>query len=385
MKNNKSILMIVTNDFIQDPRVKKEAIALSEEGFNLHIIAWNRDKKNIIIDSNSYKVYYSNIKSGTGEGLKKIFKLILFWFDCITISKKINYDFVHSHDLDTLPIGYVLSKIKKARLIYDSHESYPDQMEGKLPKIAVSILRKIEKYLIRRCNAIITVGERLAKSLVERGGKNVIVVGNWKDKSDYIFSEKEIRNLRIKYGINDSKLVICYAGGFSKERNILPLIDAIKELKDVSLILAGMGGEKENIEKKISNINNIKYLGEIPSEKIPEITIISDIVYYCLDDKNKNSFYSAPNKLFEALAGGKAMIVKKGLGEVGEIVEKENIGVLINSPSKDEIKDAINRIFNSNCLLACKENSKKLFETKYNWEKSKENLIEVYKDLSLYD
>ncbi len=374
----KSILMLLSNNFIYDPRVKKEAKTLSSNAYDVSIIAWNREKEEIKTPDENYKVYFSTIRSGTAEGLKKIFKIILFWYDCIKISKKLSFDFVHCHDLDTLPAGYIISKKRKVKLIYDSHESYPDMLEENLPTWFVFFIRKLEKFLIKRCDGIITVGERLAKALVEKGGKNIVIVGNWKDKKDFDFSEEEIKEIKIKYGVENNKIVISYTGGLYKKRNILPLVDVLKNKKEFYLILAGMGSEEKLIEKITSNYKHILFLGKVPEEDIPKITVISDIIYYCLNEENKNSFYSAPNKLFEALAGGKALIATKNVGEIGEIVEKEGLGFLVQKPEKEEIVNALNFFENIENLKKCQDNSKRLFQEKYNWQNAEKILLSFY-------
>jgi len=370
--------MLLSNDFTYDPRVKKEAKTLSENSFDVSIIAWNRENEEIKVPDENYKVYFSKRKSGTAEGLKKIFKIIFFWYDCIEISNNLSFDFVHCHDLDTLPVGYIISRKRKVKLIYDSHESYPDLLEENLPHWFVFFIRKLEKFLIKRCDGVITVGERLANALKERGGRNIEIIGNWKDKNDFDFLEEEIKAFKKKYGVEDNKIVISYTGGLYKKRNIIPLIEAVKKRKEFYLILAGMGTEEDLIKKETSNCNNILFLGKVAEEDIPKIAVVSDIIYYCLSEENKNSFYSAPNKLFEALAGGKALIATKNIGEIGEIVEREKLGFLVEKPKEGEIEKALDFFLNGENLKKCQDNSKRLFEEKFNWERAEKKLIDFY-------
>jgi hypothetical protein len=42
--------------------------------------------------------------------------------------------------------------------------------------------------------------------------------------------------------------------------------------------------------------------------RIPLYTAMWDVIYYGLDASNPNARYSAPNKLFEALAAGRAVL-----------------------------------------------------------------------------
>jgi hypothetical protein len=41
----KRVLMLLSNPFLPDPRVEKEATALIDAGFHVKILAWDRGKK----------------------------------------------------------------------------------------------------------------------------------------------------------------------------------------------------------------------------------------------------------------------------------------------------------------------------------------------------
>ena len=75
-------------------------------------------------------------------------------------------DIYHAHDFNTLPVGYYLSRRYKGKLVYDSHELNLEagrmaRVKG-LPK---RFLRAQERFLIRRCDAVITVNDSIAAIL----------------------------------------------------------------------------------------------------------------------------------------------------------------------------------------------------------------------------
>jgi len=51
-------------------------------------------------------------------------------------------------------------------------------------------------------------------------------------------------------------------------------------------------------------------------------------VYYGFDPNNPNARFSAPNKLFEALAAGKPLVTGD-FGEIGEVVRESECGVIL--------------------------------------------------------
>ena len=75
-------------------------------------------------------------------------------------------DVYHSHDLTTLPVGYMAKRRTGGKLVYDSHELYTELHY--IRRIDQSIFRWRERRLIHRTDAVITVNEFIAKELSKR-------------------------------------------------------------------------------------------------------------------------------------------------------------------------------------------------------------------------
>ena len=104
------IVMILTNGFEPDLRVYKEAKYLSNKGYDIEILCWDREGKYItkpIEQLGKIKIVRFFEKSTYGSGLKQIFKLLKFKNACKKYLKKqkINYTYMHCHDLDGMLVG----------------------------------------------------------------------------------------------------------------------------------------------------------------------------------------------------------------------------------------------------------------------------------------
>ena len=86
-------------------------------------------------------------------------------------------DVVHANDLDTLPAAYLLAKELHSRLVYDAHELYAE-FDPNPPRVARALLTRIERRLARRADAVVTVSEPIAEELRRRLGVEPIVVLN---------------------------------------------------------------------------------------------------------------------------------------------------------------------------------------------------------------
>ena len=369
------ILMLLTNAFDPDPRVYQEAKALVEKGYKVFILCWDRDLKAPLQENiDGIHVERIYVRSTHGRGSTQIIFLLLFWIKALikALSKKI--DITYCHDFDTLPLGYTISRLKKTKLAYDAHESYIDMLANNVSPIIKKIISVMENYLLKKVDLTITVGDILKESLIKKGAFQVMVVGNWKQLSDFQFPAKVLEEEKTKLGIPKDALVVSYIAHLNPERKIEPLLNAIKNKENVFLIIGGKGPLEVMVKDAAKRYKNIIFLGFIHPSKVPFYVALSDVVYYGFDKNNPNAQYSAPNKLFEALAAGKA-IITGDFGEIGRIVKKYKCGLILKDYSIEEIKEALNILKNKNYLIEIQNNSLKIAEKKYNWQMAEENLI----------
>lgn len=370
--------MLLTNRFDPDPRVHQEAKSLVKNGYSVTIFCWDRDFKTNMeeyIDDIRVKRIY--VRSQHGRGSLQIFFLFLFW--CKAFFKLIfsEFDVFHCHDFDTLPLGFLLGKIKNKIIVYDAHESYADMLinvNGFIKKFIVTA----ENYIVRRIRLLITVGNILKKEFIKRGAKNVCVAGNWKNLNDFYFPDSFLEQEKEKLRIPRNKIIVSFIGWFGYERKIYELIQAVKNENQIFLILGGKGPLLELVKKAAEELDNILYLGFVDPSKISLYTCMSHIIFYGFDPLNPNSKYSAPNKLFEAIAANKP-IISGDFGEIGDIIKKYKIGY-ITDYSEDSFKQIINDIKTDEWQMRF---SKGIAEArkKFNWDNAEKELIDSYKRL----
>lgn len=371
--------MLLTNAFEPDPRVHQEAKSLVENGYDVTILCWDRDCKfppEEAIDGITIERIY--VHSTHGRGSTQIPFLLLFWLK--TYGRAISRDFniVHCHDFDTLPLGYVLAKRKKAKLIYDAHESYVDML-GNLPWLLKKAIYKAENVFLKRIDLLISVGEVLRETFEKRGVRRSCVVGNWKDPSKFKFPPDFLKEEKQGLRISNGQLVISFIANLGKERQLTQLIEAVKETPSVTLVVGGDGPCRGVVQEAARTHSNIIYLGYVHPSKVPLYIAISDIIFYSFDPSNPNAKFSAPNKLFEALAAGKAVLTGD-FGEIGRIVKQAKCGIILNNYSILEIKEALATL-KAETLDPFKENAYRHALRKYNWKNASLILLSHYESL----
>jgi glycosyltransferase involved in cell wall biosynthesis len=339
----KHVLMLLTNAFDPDPRVHREACTLVGAGYRVTIIAWDRDNQAPARETvDGIEVERAYVRSTHGRGLSQAYFLARFWAIAFRMALRTEFDVVHAHDFDALPLGYALARLRRKPLVYDSHESYVDMLYA-MPAAVKKAIVAVENWMLGRADLVITVGDLLREHLAARGARRVEVVGNWQDPDQFSADREALESLRRQLGIESGRTALCFIAHLTPERKLPELIAAASRSPRIHLVLGGDGACRPLAEQAAAEFRNITYLGRVPPSKIPLYTAACDAVFYGFDPTNANARFSAPNKLFEALAAGKP-ILTGNFGEIGRIVSREGCGIVLPDYSPQSLAAAFDRL-----------------------------------------
>lgn len=178
---------------------------------------------------------------------------------------------------------------------------------------------------------------------------------------------------RISVPINHD---ILYVGSMIRRKHPLTLIEAVLELRekypDIKLNLIGSSGGDEDAVKEYANNNPdvIIYHGQINSKQ------------ELMDNYRKNSIFALPSisetfglVYLEALSQNLPVIYTKGEGIDGFLSDCNGVG--ISTPSVENIKNAIKKIFNNRRFYT---NSDIDFEF-FRWSKIASDYVTIYNQI----
>ena len=74
-------------------------------------------------------------------------------------------------------------------------------------------------------------------------------------------------------------------------------------------------------------------------------------------------------------------VVAADLPEIRRVVETEGVGLLVDVESPEAIAVAVNRILDEDELRQMMKEQTKQARQKYNWDKEKDNLLDVYREI----
>ncbi|GLV49400.1 hypothetical protein TJA_25020 [Thermus sp. LT1-2-5] len=172
-------------------------------------------------------------------------------------------------------------------------------------------------------------------------------------------------------------------GILQTDRGILEVFDVLEKHPEWELDLGGFGGDEELIRKRAEGMPNVRFHGRIPYEKVLDLTCRSHVLFATYDPSIPNHRFSSPNKLFEAMAMGKPIIVARGTG-MDRLVEALGMGYVVEYGNLRELEAALRDVvsWTEEQRRAFAERVRAVFQERFSWGKMKERLWALYAELS---
>jgi glycosyltransferase involved in cell wall biosynthesis len=375
--------MLLSNPFRPDPRVEREAEALSEANYQVRIIGWDRERRFQAEQVfPKYRVErIQNAPTTYGAGARQLLHIPKFWREANKLVIASLPDAIHCHDLDTLPAGWWIKRKTGIPLVFDAHEDYPTLMSLYLPKLLVLMLRRLERRIVQQADFVIAASQVYAEKINSWGIKNVITIGNLQSLGPYdAVTTEQIQKVRADLGLTSQDLAVAYIGGFTRNRLLLPLLEAAKMLPSVKFFLWGDGHQRAQVEAGVEKILNAQYLGWLPAEEVPLVMQAMDVLYYCLKPDYPGAVYNASNTLSSAMAAGRP-IIANDVGDLGLTVSTTNCGILLETVTPQSICTAVEKLSDAQFRQKLGKAGRAAAEAKYNWEVAKGSLISIYQNL----
>jgi len=351
----KKTTVSVINDLVTDQRVNKVCLTLKQLGFEVLIVG-RRLSNSPMINERPYNYHRMKLLFTKGPFFYAFFNIRLFFF--LLFNKT---DVLVSNDLDTLLANFLISKIKRKPLVYDSHEYFTEvpELNG---RVAKKIWLIIEKKIFPKLKDVFTVNNSIAEIYKEKYGINVKVVRNLPMKYQHKISSMK----REEIGISaDKKIIILQGSGINLHRGGEEAVMAMEMVEDAVLLIVGGGDALHNL-KEIAAADSLKnkvmFIPRQSPQKLYEYTSLADIGLSLDRDTNLNYRFSLPNKIFDYIQCG-VPVLATDLPEVSKIVKGYDVGLVMENFSVKEIADSMN--------IMLKQDFKKLKKDQI-WQASQE-------------
>lgn len=245
--------------------------------------------------------------------------------------------------------GWALSAVRRKPFVFELRDIWPASITAvgaMKDSLAIRMLEKIEMFLYRRADSIVSVTHAFKKELIERGvdGEKIEVVLNGVDLTKYEPSLSKYTGLAEQYDL-EGKFVAGYIGTHGMAHGLEHIVDVAECLQsndDIRFVFAGGGAARQKVvdlvEKK--QLNNVLLIDRQPKEMMPKLWSLCDVSLVPL--VNSDLFRTViPSKIFECMGMGIPTVMSVPEGEATAIIRETNSGLVVESESVEQITAAI--------------------------------------------
>jgi glycosyltransferase involved in cell wall biosynthesis len=312
----------------------------------------------------------SKIKYEIGKAVVFKKRMVHFYLNTAQIIKKTNPDIVHIEEEPFSPAcRQFLSAAKRAgkKTVFFTWEN----MERKHNPVYTWF----DKYCINNADAAIAGNADGRRILLNKGFSGLLEVIPQYGVNLEDFKDREIRPVKQFYNI-------AYAGRITPEKGMATLLDAIKQIRNVKLHIAG-AGDLESIKKMTGGDwagiqDRVEFDGRIPSEKMPGYLSEMDLLVLP-SIKAKTWKEQFGRVLIEAMAA-KVPVIGSDSGEIPNVIA--DAGLIFHEGSADELAARIKDLIGNEKLYKdCVEKGYKRVMENYTNEIIADKIYNVYNKL----
>tara|TARA_Y100000310_G_scaffold169709_1_gene169927 strand:+ start:2198 stop:3310 length:1113 start_codon:yes stop_codon:yes gene_type:complete len=232
------------------------------------------------------------------------------------------------------------------------------------------IVRKYIKNVYRRSN-VLTVSSKGIKDLLDENGVKgrKVVVPLGVDTNKFRPSSYK-RASKLKVGLKEGRKVIVYVGRIAREKNLLDLLDAYKDLKvKASLVVVGDG--VISIKRKLKR-NKVVVTGFV--DNVDEYLQAADV--YVIPSSTETSSLST----LEAMGSGLA-VVSTGVGDMKNYLKNEKNALLFKTGDVEKLRENLEKLLVDAALRRELGREAQKTARKYSWDLTIKNLDIIFKEL----
>ncbi len=368
----KRVYISVINDLVTDQRIHRVAALLADRDFVVTCIG-RRVGRGPELSGHLFHAHRFSMVFNRGPLFYAFFNIRLF---CKLLRVSSPVLFI-ANDLDTLPANYLAGRIRRVKLIYDSHEMFTQVPELIRRKRVQSVWKWIESLLVPRLDHAVTVSYPIAEIYRRLYGTRFRVVRNVPVKREGVAAHSESRGDR-------ERAVILYQGALNEGRGLELLIETMAYLDHAVLHIAGGGDIEVDLQQKVKDLkltDKVVFKGRLSPDKLLPLTCDSDLGVSLEEDLGRNYRYALPNKLFDYIQC-RVPVICSSLPEMSKIVRTYGIGVIVSEREPEKVAGMIRYVLKEHASGAWSDALEKA-AGELCWENESGEYLELLKDCGI--
>jgi glycosyltransferase involved in cell wall biosynthesis len=296
---------------------------------------------------------YNDPHLGTAMGgCRRALKFCGFWQAAVQAGKKLvppNVVFATHTPLTVGLAGEVLGRHFGVPFVFEVRDLWPQALVnvGALRNpVVIQLMKWTARHIYRKADHIIALSPGMKQGIVDSGidEEKVTVIPNASDL-DLFRPGLDGAAARERLGLGD-RFAAIYFGAMGMANGLEYVVEAAKILAErkedhIVLVLHGDGGNRGKLESlaKGYGLTNVVFSDLVPDKgEIARIVAGCDVCLTIYRAAKEQSW--SPNKMFDALAAGKPVLINVG-GWLGQTVERNECGLSLDPARPEALADAL--------------------------------------------
>jgi glycosyltransferase involved in cell wall biosynthesis len=285
--------------------------------------------------------------------------------------------------------GVAVSRLEGLPLLLEWNGSEVWAMRHWSPKgwwaHVVAVFERVNR---RGAGRVVVVSRALADALVADGFDEARVVVNPNGVNPERFRPGAGGELvRTRYDLGD-RIVVGFVGGFNYYQGTPVLMRAAPEVcrrADARFLLVGYGELLAATRAAAAEggvADRVVFTDRVPIDEVPAHLDACDIaVAPMVPNPDGSDFFNSPVKIFEYMASGRAIVASR-LGQIVEVIEEGETGLLVEPESPEALSEAIVRLaLDRDLRERLGRNARRAAVERHTWRRNAARALEAYDDL----
>lgn len=251
-------------------------------------------------------------------------------------------DLVVAIDLDTLAACLVASRLRGERLMFDSHELFPEVPEIAGKPFVKRVWQSVQDFCVPRMrpsDVRVTVCQSIADVFARRYGAAFHVVRN------VPLAGRAIAPVELSPD-GSRPFTLLYQGAVNVGRGVEEVIAALSRLSGCRFVVVGDGDvmpEARRLAAELGVESRVEFVGRVPFDRLAPYMAQADLGIVMMKNLSLNQYYALPNRVFDFIQAGLPIVANR-LPEMARIVEGEDVGMLIDDISPEAVAEAVEAV-----------------------------------------
>jgi glycosyltransferase involved in cell wall biosynthesis len=314
--------MLAHSFYLLDPRIRREAEALAERGFDVHVVALAEESKEARetgpIARNGVHIHRLPIGKKRGNFVRYVYEYVMTGvlgaLKLAQLHFRERLSVVHIHNMpDILILAGLLPRLGGCKLVLDVHDPMPElylsTTKKPLPPVTW-LLRLQEKFSCWLADRVISVNDTMRENLRGKGipDEKIFILHNYPDQTYF-----QMRDVPAAWPKSRERLVVLYCGTVTEHYDLGLAVKAIARLAGeipIDLRIMGKGNKLNEVLALATELgvrDSITLVGTVPVEKVAEEMRKADVGISCHRAGIFGDLYFS-TKIIEYLTQGLAVV-----------------------------------------------------------------------------